>query len=264
MKYGDIQLLSGSSLYNVTIEELADDPTFTQADVSRIYYNTATNSYRFNNGTTYVDLSLPANFMALISTLGTSWVNTDFTFNPTLFNAFKSVSDLTANNSLYDVLFQMDAAIGKLEAPALADLSDVTIPGGIENGEILYFNNNQYTFGTVDDLIENFSTIKVATLKDVNSTSPIDGGSLVYNATQQQYNIVQTSIGIEDFFLTTDHSISHSLGVKHLSVTVIDAETDRVINNPTIQFIDANSLDIQLTSPAKIIVILTVPYGFSG
>lgn len=259
MKYGDIELLN-SKIFNLKVEELAVDPTFTVDERTRIYYNTATNSYKFNNGSNYVDLSLPANFLELINTLGSNWVNDDFTFNPTAFNNLHNVSNLTSDSNLFDVVEQLDTAIHNLAAPELDDLQDVTVPQNISTGQMLYFNTNGYTFADLDTLLENYSTIKIGTLKDVAS-NPTNGGSLVYDADANQYNVIQTSVVIKDFFNTISHSISHDLGVKYVAVTVIDAGTDTTITSAVVQYIDENALNITLPSAAPIIVILTIPFG---
>jgi hypothetical protein len=260
MKYGDIELLN-SSIYNLKVESLSVDPTFETTDISRIYFNNTTNTYRYNNGTSYIDLSLPNNFMALIDSLGDNWINPDFTFNPTPFNALNTISGLTSNSSLYNVIVQLDTAIHNLAVPSLADLNDVTVPNPIEPGDILFYDTNGYTFTDINTLIENYSTIGVNNLKDVNITNAQNGGALIYNTATEQYSILQTAIVIQDFYNETDHTITHDLGIMYVGIQIVNPETNTVITQATITYVDENSFNIVLATAQPILVILTVPYG---
>jgi hypothetical protein len=260
MKFGDIELLN-SSIYNLKVESLNADPIFVNTDISRIYYNNTSNTYRFNNGTEYVDLSLPNNFMALIDSLGSNWINEDFTFNPTPFNALNTISDLTSNSSLFDVIVQLDTAIHNLAVPSLADLEDVTVPDNLAAGYVLFYDTDGYTFTDLTTLITNYSTFGVKDLSDVNNETLVNGGSLVYNSSTQTYNVVQTCIVIDDFYNITDHTITHDLGVQYVAVTVVNPQSNQTITNATITYVDENSFNVTLPTAQPILVILTVPYG---
>jgi hypothetical protein len=260
MKYGDIELLN-SSIYNLKVETLSTDPTFETTDTSRIYFNNTTNTYRYNNGSNYVDLSLPNNFMALINSLGNNWINEDFTFNPTPFNDLNTISGLTSNSSLYNVIVQLDTAIHNLAVPSLADLDDVTVPTNIEAGNILFYDTDGYTFTDINTLIENYSTLGINNLKDVVTTDAQNGGALIFNSSTNQYSILQTAIIIEDYYNETDHTITHDLGIMYVGVQIVNPDTNTIITQATVTYVDENSFNIVLATAQPILVILTVPYG---
>lgn len=260
MKYGDIELIK-SKIYNLKVESLDTDPTFDTDDISRIYYNTDTNSYRFNNGTAYVDLSLPANYSTLIDTFGSNWINDDFTFNPTPFNALNTIDGLTSNDSLFNVIQQLDTAISNLSSPSMADLSDVSIPEGIAIGyTLVYTGTDQYTFLDMDTVISDYSTIKVINLHDVNAESLANGGSLIYDGSSETFSVKDQVIIIDDFYNTQTHAIAHNLGLQYLGVTVINAQTGITIPDATVQFTDVNNLSVSLSANAPIKVILMIPF----
>jgi hypothetical protein len=260
MIYGDI-VLQNSSIYNLSVESLNADPAFESSDISRIYFNNTSNIYRYNNGTEYIDFSLPNNFMALIDSLGDNWINADFTFNPVPFNDLNTISGLTSNSSLYNVIVQLDAAIHNLAVPSLAELDDVTIPDPIAPGDVLFYDTNGYTFTDINTLIENYSSLGVNNLKDVNIENAQNGGALIYNTSTSQYSILQTAVIIEDYYNETDHTITHDLGVMYVGVQIVNPETNTVITQATITYVDENSFNIVLATAQPILVILTVPYG---
>lgn len=258
MKYGDIEL-ANAKIYNLKVEGLNEDPTFSADELSRIYFNTVTNTYRFNNGAGYVDLSLPNNFSAFAASMG-SWINADFTFNPTPFNSFNTITGLTSNSSLFDVLSQLDSALGQVSSPKLGDLNGVVISDDIADGDIMHYDGTNYSFASVDTLIENYSTLGILSLKDVNKAI-VDGGSIVYNTDSKQFDIKQTTVLIQDYYNDTSHAISHGLGVRYLGISVINRDTGNLISNADVTFLDENSLNITLPNPAPIVVILTIPFG---
>jgi hypothetical protein len=264
MKYFDDITLVGGSIHNAIIENLNQDPTFVDTDAGRLYFNSSSDTLRLNNGTEYIDVTLPTNFSALITTLGNNWITADFGFNPTPFNSLNNVSGLTANSTLFDVISALDTAISSSDGNALTSLSDVVETTELTTGDLVFYNGANFTFASVDDIIENYGQIKIGSLADVSAATPTDGAVLVYSAGTQTYNAVNPFYITQDLQNTTNHTINHTLGTTFCAVTVINASNGQIINNATITLASENVVSIALVSAAPVIVILMAPPSFNN
>jgi hypothetical protein len=253
--YGDIELM-GSTILNALIENLGSDPVFTVEESGRIYFNTTSDTLRLNNGTTYVDASLPATFSNLIDSLGAVWINTDLTFNPSAFNQLINVGSLTANDSLFTVLQQLDSAI-KDSNIGILDLSDVAVTTNLEQGDILFYNGTNFTFADIDSLVQNYAHLSLSNLTDVTLGDVGSGDFLVYDSVTSKFVAANPIQPYEDLQVSTNHTILHTLGVKYCNVTVINRSTDTIITDAIVSFLDINQIQITLNTPAPVLVIVT-------
>jgi hypothetical protein len=255
--YGDIEL-EGSSILNAKIESLAADPAFNSIEAGRIYYNTTDNTLKLNNGSTYINTSLSANFDNLVASLGSNWINPDLSFNPTVFNALNNVSDLTSNSSLYNVIQQLDAAIQSSNL-GLLDLNDVTETAQLVAGDLLFYNGTNFTFTDIDTIVGSYGALTLNSLKNVDAATPSDGDFLIYNSVTQKFQNGTPFFYQDDFSNATDHLIAHDLGTQYCAVTIINRNNNQLITNATVTFADINQLQISLQTAAPITVILVGP-----
>jgi hypothetical protein len=262
MQYIDDIELIGGSIHGAKIENLNLDPDFFITDSGRIYFNISGTKLRLNNGVEWIDLSLPSNFSNLITTLGANWINTDFTFNPTEFNALTNITGLTSNDSLFDVISQLDNAINSNGGSTLLSLNDVAETTVLDAGDLLYYNGDNFTFTNIDAIIQTYGHINFSGLEDVSVTGAIANDIIVYDGANY--------VPANPFFFGTDyssvieHTIIHTLGVQLCGITVINANTFTVINDATIVFTDINTVDITLQIAAPIYVVLVSPLQFGG
>ena len=140
--FGDVELVGGGKIINMAAEQFETDPVLEASEAGRIIYNTTEASYKYNNGSVWLAFEVSATSNdALIETLGDNWINSDLSFNPTPFNNLDNISGLTANDSLYSVIAQMDAAItSALNVVTLQGVSLNFAPGDLENNNIIYFS----------------------------------------------------------------------------------------------------------------------------
>jgi len=256
MKYFHNIELQDSKITGLIVDPLSADPSFEQSDAGRIYFNSASQTLRLNNGQSYIDVSIPSNFNNLITTLGANWITVNYAFNPAPFNALDNISGLDANNSLFDVIAQLDHAISQTGGTSLLTLSDVVETTALVAGNVLYFNGDNFTFTDIDSLIANYGTITYLGLKDVDASNVADGDVFFYNAASQQFKAGSMVYTQEDFQNTISHTISHTLGVKYCGVTIINRSNDTLITNAAVTFTDVNQIDITLQTAAPIYVVL--------
>jgi len=259
MKYYHNIELQNSKITGLIADPLASDPSFSANEAGRIYFNVGTKTLRLNDGQEYIDINIPANFNNLIEVLGTNWINSDYTFNPTPFNEFHNVSDLDSNSSLFDVLKQFDDAMGA--PPSITTLQDVSTPeGSIAAGSVIYYTGDNFTFADIDTLIENYGNLNFETLKDVDASNLEDGDIFFYDGGSQTYKPGSLVYFFEDLQATTGHTITHNLGVQYFPVTVVNRFTDSIITDAVVTFTNENQLDITLSAPTPIsVIIITKP-----
>ena len=260
--YHNIEL-KNSKITNLVIDPLPDDPMFDVDEAGRLYFNTSTQTLRLNTGTEYVSISLPANFDNLTSVLGANWITTDYRFIPDPFNEFQNVDDLDGNSSLFDVLKQFDVAISGVTNSSLMDLSDVIVTDMLNAGNVIYYNGENFTFSSIDDVISNYGNLTLSSLTDIDVTDAQPNDSLFYDAINQVYKSGSIILTINDYQNVTNHSIEHNLNRKYVPVTVINRNDDSIITNAIVTYVDNNQIDIALPNPTPITVVITAPPNFS-
>lgn len=256
---GDIELVGGSIL-NLNAESLATDPAFTADDEGRIIYNTTTNEYRFNNGSEWVAFQSDAvsSSTTLRDTLGTEWVNSNFSFNPTQLNLFDNVSGLTSNSSLYDALNQLDSAITtSLNVTKLQDV-DLDFTSGLEVNNIVYYNGSEFVNGTVNDL--DLVELDLSELDDVTFSSLKANEIAAYNGSEWVnrplvYTFDDLS-GANQVF-----NVNHNLGTRFVSVTIFDRALGGVktldpSSLTSIVMSDDNNLTVTLNRNTRVTILV--------
>jgi hypothetical protein len=254
--YGGINLIGGP-LSGAIFENLETDPDFSLADTGRVYFNKVSNTLKLNNGTLYLDITIPANFNNLVSTLGTNWVNQDYTFNPTDFNELTNVEGLTSNSTLFNVIQQLDSAIVNINDLNLTNLADVVTTSELEDGQVMYFNGTEFTFFSIDDIVSNFGNLKLASLKDFNTSNLVDGSSLFYNEQSSEYVAYTPFQTIQDLQSTIIHNINHTLNVRYCNVTLVNPLDNSLITTAQVIFTDVNSITITLTVAGPVIALVS-------
>ena len=255
MKYfGDIELIEGKIL-NLIGEKVSSDPTVVAAEEGRIIYNTTEKAYKYNNGSAYVafEVSVTTND-ALIDTLGSNWINNDFSFDPTPYNNFDNVSSLTANDSLFNVLDQLDTAITNALSVNKIDGIDVDT-SGIQNQDILMFDGSDFIAASIDDL--GTPTLDFSEINDTNFTGLANNDIVVYDSGNSEWQNRQWWFKYENFAANTTFVVTHNLNSQYCHVTVINASDDTIITPSDITFTDANNLTVQLGSSNPVIIIVT-------
>ena len=257
--YGDIELISGA-IINLEAENVSADPAFDAAGEGRIIYNTTQKAYKYNNGTSWVtfEVSLTST-TELVDTLGSNWINPDFSFDPTDFNALDNLTGLTTGDSLYSVIEGLDAAItSALSVTTLRGVNLDFTSGSLVAGNIVYFNGIEFVAGTVNDL--DLVNIGFDELIDTDFTSQSNDQIAVYeNGLWRNkpifYKYQELSRTLNTF------TVNHSLGEQFCHVTIIDMSftTPRRISNANISSIEYNSsstltVSLNVNKPVTIIV----------
>ena len=257
---GDIELIGGE-VKNMKVEALSSDPAFVASDEGRIIYNTSTREYKFNNGTDWVAFESDAVSASttLRSTLGTEWVNTDLSFIPTALNNLDNLSGLSSNDSLFDVITQLDAAITSSLTVTKLQGIDLNFTGGVSVRNIIYFDGNDFIPGTINDL----DTVQVSVddLTDTALTSPANNEILTYSGSDwvnkkfvMEYNDLTG--------LTSTFNVNHNLGKQYVGLTIIDRSTNPGKKVPdsdvtSVTYTDENNLIVVLNSNRPVTIIVT-------
>lgn len=219
--YGDMEFVGGGAIINMSAERLVNDPVLEVEEEGRIIYTTTDSSYKYNNGSAWVafQVSTTSN-STLIETLGNNWINANFSFNPTPFNALDNLSGLTTNDSLFDVIDQLDDGI--TTAKTVVTLQGVSLDfvvGDLSARNVLYYDGANFVPGTINDL--DTPEIPVGDLSDITLTSISDNQSLVYQGgnwvnklTHFQYQDLSATVNI--------FVVPHNLGTQFCNVEVID------------------------------------------
>lgn len=263
MKYFHNIELQDSKITGLIVDPLANDPIFQNSDSGRIYFNSSTQTLRLNNGYQYIDISLPANFNNLIQTLGSNWITQNYTFNPTPYNELNNVSGLNANNSLFDVISQLDHAIKNVNGNSLMSLNDVIKTTPLETGNVIYYNGQNFTFTDINSIISDYGTLSLSNLNDVNLTNLADGNILVYNSASNKFKPASITYAQQDLQSTTAHTIHHTLNVQYCPIIIINAANNTAITDANITFTSINQIDIVLQTAAPIYVVLMATPSFT-
>ena len=110
MKFGNIEL--EGRIYSLKLELVNDIDTIDLDTIGRMFYNQGTNAIEVvtDDGIKSLQFGYDSN-NKLVQSLGDNWINPDYSFNPTPFNEFENVGQLSSSDSLYEVLRQLDANI---------------------------------------------------------------------------------------------------------------------------------------------------------
>lgn len=219
--YGDIELLGGSTIINLAAETFENDPTFDETESGRIIYNSTENAYKYNNGSAWVTFEVSTTSSnALVETLGSNWINGDFSFDPTPFNTLDNLDGLVTTDSLFTVIAQLDVGISV--AKSVVTLQGVPLnfnPVDLEPKNIIYFDGSDFVLGTINDL--DTITLNLSELDDVTLLTVENNESLVFQngnwANKKTRHQFQDLSGTVSTFVVT-----HDLGTQFCNVEVID------------------------------------------
>lgn len=160
---------ASSEIQNAYIERLASAPEFFSAQKGRLYFNTTTSLYYYNNGSTWSPFATGGNAAALqqevdaIETSLGSIVNSDGTFNGT--SALAGVPIISDSASLTEALIALaNEANG---TNALAEMADVQL-SSLVDGQYLKFNatsgkweNDTFTLADVTDVTASVAEVNI-------------------------------------------------------------------------------------------------------
>ncbi len=258
--YGDIELIGGGAILNLSGERLETDPPVEASEEGRIIYNTTDNAYKYNNGSAWLtfEVSLTAT-NALIETLGDNWINANNSFNPAPFNNLDNFSGLTTNDSLFTVIEQIDA--GLTNALIVVTLQGVPLdfdPEDLEVKNILFFDGANFVRGTVNDL--DTVELNVEELNDVTLLSVGDNESLIFQ--DGTWVNKKTHVEFQDLSGTVNvFVIDHELGTQFCNVEIIDMSvaTPTKIDSSevvSVAYISATQLIVTLTGNKAVTILV--------
>ncbi len=253
--YGDLKLFGDARIINAKIEH-GIIPEFTSDDLGRLLVNDS--SLYFNDGNSWVTFQISNNSsQPLIDTLGRNWINEDLSFNPTPFNALDNISGLDADDTLFDVIAALDAAISSINSLDFSDLNDVHF-GSLEDGDVIFYNGATFTNISLNDLASSHLTFSSMNLSDTDISTYESGDMLVYSTTDEKLVNRKTYAEYTNLASNTTFIVSHNLGVKHCLVQVINAETHTLVTaNYGVTFDTINQLTVTVSPAIPVKILLT-------
>jgi hypothetical protein len=257
--YGNIELVSGEIL-NCIVENLAQDPEFVRADSGRVYFNTTTGTLKYNNGIEYVDTAGGFN-APLVDTLGSNWINNDYSFNPEAFSNFSTVTNLSANSTLFTVLSDMDAAIGNFQLGSIFDIANVKETSTLQTGDICFFNGVDFTFASINNLINEYSAISTETLSDIEIVGNLESGNVfVWSSLLSKFVNTPIFYNYTNYSSAVSFTVTHNLGVLYPFVNVVNPGNNQTITPTSVIYIDENQLIVNISSPSPVVInVIGVP-----
>ncbi len=253
--YGDIELINGS-IFGLHLESI-ESIDLTSVDSNRLIASDG--KLYFNNGSGYklLQFSDTDNESPLITTLG-PWINNDLSFDPTPFNELNNVSDLTSDNSLLDVIIQLDQAITNINQDSLADLQDIVLATP-EDADILIFSSGVFVNLSLEDAIENYGNVRLTSLQDYETVGVLlDNDLICWNSETENFNNKRCFYRYSSETSQTEYVLTHGLGVQYCVVEVFDKLTSRKLNTSTydVLYTSDNTVEITLNSAtvAEIVV----------
>ena len=228
-------------IQNAYFERLASAPTFNAAEKGRVYFNTTTSLFYYNDGASWTPLATGGNAAALQqevdnieAALGAA-LNGSGTFNAL---AFDGAANISSPTSVTDAILQLDSALNSNNT--LAELDDVTITAAA-SGDFLRHNGTAWVdhvlvLGDVTDVTASAAEVNIldgATL----STTELNYVTGVTSSIQDQLDSKQT----EDATLT---ALSALAGTGFVVQTDVDTFTHRTLVGPEagITIINANGV----------------------
>lgn len=254
MRIGGVNIEDGV-IKDFVIETLSTPPQFDASKIGQFTFSISDKVLRFNTGESLVALtaSLSEN-PNLISALGSNWLNEDLSFNPTDFNELSTITGLTTNDSLFDVIAQIDDALSNISNVTIEDIdvsevvaSDMSVLA-ILGGDLLFVTIEQVLEGSTISL--NFDN-----LDGFNITDTTTGNMVIFK--DDELVSKTTHFYYENLSQNGSHLITHNLGFQFCSVFCINPATKQSIIPTNIQFISNDELIVTLPSSQPLIAIVT-------
>lgn len=128
-------------IQNAYLERLASAPTFNGAEAGRLYYNTTTTLYYFNDGTAWVPFATGGNAAALQTEVDNieATLGAGIQGNGTIGTFAPVVSDIVGSTPTTWTQIINALALEAQSTDTLAELDDVSL-GSLAAGQILYYN----------------------------------------------------------------------------------------------------------------------------
>lgn len=255
--YGDIEVINGEIL-NLKVETLDTTPEFTSDDLSRIIFTKDEGALKVNDGSEWITVQFSnSSSQPLVDTLGKQWINNDSTLDPTQFNDFHNITDLTSNDSLFTVLKQLDQAIAKNNASAFTSLPDVHLANP-QQGDVIILGNNGITNINLTTLAAARLSLKSSDLKDVKLTAPLKSGQILkYSTTANAFVNASCYFEYLNSAANTTFVVAHNLNKQHVFVQVINLLTNKLVtDNYTVTYNTANSLTVTVTPSIGVKVLV--------
>lgn len=257
--FGDIELVNGK-IINLKVDPVTVLPAFSVDDASRLVYFDQTLYY--NNGDAYVPLQIASeSSQPLIDTLGSNWINPDYSFNPTPFNNLANISGLTSSDSLFTVIEKLDEALSIFGDINLNDINQISVDN-LAAGQILYFDGTNFINVNISQIPDFSLSISLDSLTDVIITGiPSDNEVLVYDSSVAAFINKQTSFVYEQNSAQSIHQVIHNLNQLYCTITVINPLTSTLITDITsVVFNSPSQLTVTLgSSQPAVIFVTTIP-----
>lgn len=266
--YGDIELVNGK-IINLVVDPVDGIPSFVDTDEARIVYNLNNTDnpkgLYINNGTEYVPFQIASqNTQPLIETLGTNWINPDYSFNPSAFNALEFISGLTSNDNLFSVIAQIDEALGKFDTLSINDIETFSVSDP-KSGDIIYFDGTNFintplsnlpNFG-IDIALGNITDVDIATTPTDNQTIFFDHTLTTENAPSGRFTNKKWAFAYQNLNPQTTHVVTHSLGQRYCAVTVINTSGNTSVVPTSISYDSNAQLTVNLGSSLPVVILVT-------
>lgn len=249
--YGDIELVNGSIL-NLKVEEV-DTIDLESVDSNRlVVYQGA---LYFNNGVGYYPLMFDNAFTenTLILSLGQNWLNENQSFNPTPFNALENVSGLTADDSLFTVISQLDSAITSLSIDSIFDLSDVTQSSALAEGQVLLYGVDSFYNLTLQSAFDSYVDFNIQDAADFQVNVELSSYNLLlWDANINKFTNSKSYYTYSSDISQASYTVLHYLGKQYCIVEVIDKTTNLKIPSDqyTVEYFSDNILGVNLNTAA--------------
>lgn len=234
-----------------------DLPVFNPDDKGTLYFNNDLGSVTINDGSTYVTLMTnQTSNQDFVNTLGSNWINSNLSFNPVPFNNMDNIDGLTANSSLFDVVSQLDGAISNITSGSINDNDDVNTDGAV-NGTILVFSEGGYIVGNINDISDNFE-FNFEQLNDVTLTDLTENDTISYNGSG--WVNIKKSFTYENLLGTLSiFDVNHELGVRYCHVSVIDRNTETLVDGPIVTYLSDNLLRVETKNNLPVTILVQAP-----
>jgi hypothetical protein len=216
MKFGNIELIG--RIFGLKLELIEDTDQINLDELGRLYYNDSTQSVEVvtDDGIKSLQFGYDSD-NKLIETLGSNWINPDYSFNPVPFNELQNIAGLSSTDSLFDVITHLDSVIGNRASTNITMTQDryllntdnflrlrlsTSTPRNLvirNNSNIAYKDNFEVEIEQTGTAVINITAESGVTL-NYNS---------VYNAaTSARYSVVKIKrVGINEWTLSGDLEI---------------------------------------------------------
>jgi hypothetical protein len=267
MQYlGDIELINGK-IINLKVDPQTGLPEFESSEESRLVYNLVDKQLYYNDGNEWRPLQVASqDAQPLIATLGDNWINPDYSFNPTPFNALQFISGLTSTDSLFTVIQKIDDALVDISSIQINDIEgfDVENP---QAGDIIYFDGVHFVNVPLSEIPDFAFNIALGSLSDVDiQTVPTLNQTIFFNSETNKFQNAPWSYRYEQNTPQLTHVVNHNLNNVACQVTLIDIGVSPNVAIPasqisSIQYNNNTQLTVNLNTPkALIILVTTVPF----